>query len=115
MQAGRRAMDCGTDYRGQRAEDRRFGSCQSLIFLSSVFCCPSSVLRLLNGLIGRKTVLPTFAVLKVGLPEGHTPIASFWTKMKAPGRIFRQLPGSVIPALPAYTLATAASSSWPRP
>ena len=39
-----------------------------------------------TGLIGRKTVLPTFAVLKVGPPEGHTPIASFWPKMKAPGR-----------------------------
>ena len=24
-----------------------------------------------EGLIGRKTVLPTFAVLKVGPPEGH--------------------------------------------
>ena len=37
-----------------------------------LFCDLSSDLCPLNGLIGRKTILPTFAVLKAGPPEGHT-------------------------------------------
>ena len=38
----------------------------------------------LNGLISRKTVLPTFGVLKVSPPEGHTK-----QKKAAQGAAFR--------------------------
>ena len=47
MEVGRRTMDSGTDYRGQRTEDRILrtddkGAAKSLIVLPSAFRIPSS-------------------------------------------------------------------------
>ena len=69
VQVGRRAMD----------------GVESAVSHGGLFARPACMITLKipkepEGLIGRKTVLPTFAVLKVGPPEGQSLLLRFGQK-----------------------------------